>query len=467
VVLVVAGVAFDFGIPWLESYFTLVSTDDAYVSGYITYLGPRIASRVDLVAVHETDFVRQGEVLVRLDPRPFRLAVEQAEAALATAQADLAQARVAVWSDLSAVRANQYLAEAAVDQLQYQIASLKAAAADLKLDEAQRALAEQIFARTAKLVTSGTVTREQYDQDLAALNVARDRVFAQVETVQQARAQLGLPRNTADSTQLPADLEGRNPPVQTAMSNWATSLVRIGVPLDVVGLDSEALGKELERWRTAPMKREAAEKIVAGAPSVRVAEAKVRQARAALDTAELNLTYTEIPAPFDGFVTKRTVNPGDYVTIGQNLLAVQSLHDVWVDANFKETQVQDLRIGMPVNVSVDAYPEKVFAGRVAGFSPATGAALSLLPPENATGNFVKVVQRLPVRIELDEAPPGDTPLFVGLSVEPYVNFKAEPRGPHAGERLKLPEPASSAGVAELPAARKSVADPAARGEVPP
>ncbi len=287
---------------------------------------------------------------------------------------------------------------------------------------------------------SGAISREQYDQDRAALEVARNLVASQKETIHKARAVLGLSPNAANPSEVPADIERQYSEVQVALSNWATSLAAIGVPLSVAGLSPEEVRKKLEDWLASKISPAAAKTLVEDAPAVQVARAKVRQAQVALELARLNLSYTEIKAPFDGFVTKRTVNAGDYATIGQNLLAVQSLQDVWVDANFKETQLADLAIGMPVDIFVDAYPGKVFTGRVAGFSPATGARLSLLPPENATGNFVKIVQRLPVRIEFDGPLPTETPLFVGLSVVPEVRFRAKPFGPHAGERLRLPAP---------------------------
>ena len=135
-------------------------------------------------------------------------------------------------------------------------------------------------------------------------------------------------------------------------------------------------------------------------------------------------------------MNRRAVNPGDNVQAGQGLMSIQPLDQVYIVANFKETQLADLEIGRPVEISVDAYPSRVFHGRVSGFAPATGAASSMLPPENATGNFVKVVQRVPVRIDLTEPNPPDAPLFVGMSVVPEVDIKAEPAGPDAGQRFR-------------------------------
>ena len=146
-------------------------------------------------------------------------------------------------------------------------------------------------------------------------------------------------------------------------------------------------------------------------------------------------------AEIDGVVTRRNVNPGNYVQAGQNLMAIRSLDEIWVDANFKETQLDDLRIGQPVDLYVDMYGSRhVFKGRVAGFTMGTGSTLALLPPENATGNFVKVVQRLPVRIDLEGYDPNKDPLFVGTSVVPYVYVNRPPTGPDAGKFLQTYQP---------------------------
>ena len=157
--------------------------------------------------------------------------------------------------------------------------------------------------------------------------------------------------------------------------------------------------------------------------------------------AELDLRYCDIVAEIDGVVTRRNVNPGNNVQAGQSLMAVRSLTEIWIDANFKETQLADLRIGQRVRCEVDMYgSRREFEGRITGFTMGTGQTLALLPPQNATGNFVKIVQRLPVRIELTDYDPDKAPLFVGLSVVPYVYYKEPPTGPHAGEFLQPPHP---------------------------
>ncbi len=182
-------------------------------------------------------------------------------------------------------------------------------------------------------------------------------------------------------------------------------------------------------------------RILPNAPAIKQADAKLIQARADLNEALLNLRYCDIVSEIDGVVTRRNVNPGNNVSVGQSLMAVRSLTEIWIDANFKETQLADLRIGHRVRCEVDMYgSRREFEGRITGFTMGTGQTLALLPPQNATGNFVKIVQRLPVRIELTDYHPEKAPLFVGLSVVPYVYYKEPPTGPHAGEVLQPPYP---------------------------
>jgi membrane fusion protein (multidrug efflux system) len=185
------------------------------------------------------------------------------------------------------------------------------------------------------------------------------------------------------------------------------------------------------------------ERLVPDAPTVRQAVARKRQTERDLAEAELSLRYCDVVSEIDGVVTRRNVNAGNNVTVGQGLMAVRSLREIWIDANFKETQLADLRIGHRVRCEVDMYgSHHEFEGRITGFTMGTGQTLALLPPQNATGNYVKIVQRLPVRIELTNYNPDEIPLFIGLSVMPYVYYKERPTGPHAGDFLQphLPLP---------------------------
>ena len=177
--------------------------------------------------------------------------------------------------------------------------------------------------------------------------------------------------------------------------------------------------------------------MIPDAPAIKQAEAKLHAAERDLDQAKLDLRYCDVVAEIDGVVTRRNVNPGNNVQAGQSLMAVRSLTEIWIDANFKETQLADLRIGQRVRCEVDMYgTQREYEGRITGFTMGTGQTLALLPPQNATGNFVKIVQRLPVRIELTDYEPDKAPLFVGLSVVPYVYYKEPATGPRAGEFLQ-------------------------------
>jgi membrane fusion protein (multidrug efflux system) len=192
--------------------------------------------------------------------------------------------------------------------------------------------------------------------------------------------------------------------------------------------------------------------IIRTAPALKDAEAKLLQTERDLDEAKLNRRYCTVVAEIDGVITRRNVNPGNNVQAGQTLMAIRSLRDTWIDANFKETQLRNLRIGQRVTIEADMYGgRRTFEGRISGFTFGTGSTLALLPPQNATGNFVKVVQRLPVRIELLNYDPDKLPLFVGLSVKPTVDLRSEPTGPNAGQFLQAlisASPSSPSATAE-------------------
>jgi membrane fusion protein (multidrug efflux system) len=177
--------------------------------------------------------------------------------------------------------------------------------------------------------------------------------------------------------------------------------------------------------------------LLENAPALKQSQAKLIEAQRNLDQAKLNLKYCDVVAEIDGVVTRRDVNPGNNVIVGQSLMAVRSLTEIWIDANFKETQLGELRIGQRADLDIDMYgSHHHFEGRISGFTMGTGSTLALLPAENATGNFVKVVQRLPVRIEVTNYNPDQLPLFIGLSVTPTVYIKEEPKGPDAGKLLQ-------------------------------
>jgi membrane fusion protein, multidrug efflux system len=244
-----------------------------------------------------------------------------------------------------------------------------------------------------------------------------------------------------DFGEVPADLDQTFSSVREAQAALIQTAAQLGVVRSYAQLPKQMV-EQFEKLDHGDIDRTLAG-LTPDAPAVKQAQAKLDAANRDLDQAELNLRYCDIVAEIDGVVTRRNVNPGNNVQVGQSLMAIRSLREIWVDANFKETQLRDLRIGQPVDLYVDMYGgRRVFRGRVSGFTMGTGSTLALLPPENATGNFVKVVQRLPVRIDLEGYDPSENTLFNGTSVVPYVYLNKPLTGPDAGKYLQAYRPSS-------------------------
>src|SRR5207302_1308773 len=232
--------------------------------------------------------------------------------------------------------------------------------------------------------------------------------------------------------------------VREALGNLMEAAAQLGVDFSSWDLTPKQVVEEFYRRDPGGDINKIYAEIAKTAPGLKQAEAKLMQAQRDLDDAKLNLRYCTIVAEIDGVVTRRNVNPGNNVQVGQSLMAIRSLRDIWIDANFKETQLRNLRIGQHVDLEADMYGGKrKFDGRISGFTMGTGSTLALLPPQNATGNFVKVVQRLPVRIDVMNYDPDKLPLFVGLSVTPSVDLWSKPTGPNAGKFLQEVVPRSS------------------------
>jgi membrane fusion protein (multidrug efflux system) len=309
---------------WYLTTGRYVSTDNAYVQAARVAISTDISGRVAEIDVKDNEHVNGGQVLFRLDPRPFRIAVDEAKAQLAT--------------------------------VRFQIHALKATfhqkRADVRAAEATSDYQEREFERQKRLLASGTASQQQFDQAKQAYENGRQLLASKQQDV-------------------------------------AVALANIGGDPDL----------PLEQH---PM---------------------VQHAQAALDRAELNLSYTEIRAPENGIVTKvEQLQVGDYVTASTPLFSLMSTERLWVEANFKETELTHMRPGQQATVEVDTYPDAVFSAKVESLSPGTGLTFSLLPAENATGNWVKVVQRLPVRLSLDRLDQ-DAPLRAGLSATVEVDTR--------------------------------------------
>jgi membrane fusion protein (multidrug efflux system) len=321
-----------------------------------------------------------------------------------------------------------------------QIALLKARAAILHTKEATLDRARADFERARRLVRTGAESREEFDLHLQGIRVAEASVNQAREEVYQVRASLGLPPQPESSkalTEVPPDLDQTFSEVRTALAQLLQTKAQLGLPLASVQATPRQVLEAFQRQDKEGNIDRIFRDLIPKVPAVIQAKAKLEQARHDLEQAELDLSYCEVRSEIDGAVTRRNVNPGNFVQVGQQLMAVRSLTEIWIDANFKETQLADLRIGHRVKVEVDTYgSHKEFEGRITGFTMGTGQTLALLPPQNATGNFVKIVQRLPVRIELTNYDPDSVPLFVGLSVTPYVYYQEPPSGPDAGQVLQ-------------------------------
>jgi membrane fusion protein (multidrug efflux system) len=377
VIAVIAVIAL--GIWWHSTYSE--DTDDAQVNGHLIQVSARINGQVLKVDVEENQVVKAGDTIAELDPRDYQVAVENAEAALASAQANAAAANVNVpittvntGSNLRSAGADVSGTQAGVGQAERQ---LDAAHARVTQAQANFTKAQADLERYKPLVEKDVISKQQFDAAVASADATR-------AAVADARA----------SEQAAVD----------------------GVK---VALEREAQAQAgLKYAETGP------QQVAAQSARAKQAEAQVEQAQAQLDQAKLNLSYTKIVAPAAGIITRKSVEIDQNVAAGQNLLTLVSLEDLWVTANFKETQLRHMKAGQPVKIDVDA-TSKTYNGKVTQIGGATGSVLSLFPPENATGNYVKVVQRIPVRIDFTNLA-GEDPdhlLRPGLSVEPKVRVK--------------------------------------------
>jgi len=439
-IVLVALVILFFGVPRIIHALHTVSTDDAYVNSYVTFVAPRVAGQVARVLVDDNNRVKKGDVLVELDPEPYRVQVAIKQAAVESAQANLVTTNATVRSQVGQLRSLRFQLERAIEDVDNQVALLSARAATLNQTKAAQVLAQAEFDRAKRLFKTQVTSAEDLDQKREAIDAANAQVSQALESVYQARVALGLPREPPAGislTETPPDIDQTFSSVRQAVGDLMKGAAQLGVVASSFDLKpKQVIAEFLKRDPEGNLDR-IFNDIIKSAPALKQAEAAVVQAQRDLDQAQLDLHYCTIVSEIDGVVTRRNVNPGNYLQVGQSLMAVRSLRDIWVDANFKETQLRNLRIGQRVELEVDMYGGKQkFQGRISGFTMGTGSTLALLPAQNATGNFVKVVQRLPVRIDVVNYDPDIKTLFVGLSVKPTVDLKTPPTGPNAGGFLQ-------------------------------
>jgi membrane fusion protein (multidrug efflux system) len=341
------------------------STDDAQIDGHINPISPRVTGTVLRVLHDDNELVEAGTLLVELDPRDYEIAMDRARADLANAQANATAANVGVPLTQTTSSSQLVAADAAVKASQREIES---AQARLNETQANYTRVSTDLKRMEQLIAKDEVSRQQYDAAVAANSSARATVDAAAAAVAAAE------------------------------SRSAQAQAQAGAA------------------RTVP------EQLKVTRARAGAASAEVQRAVSALAQAELNLKYTKIYAPATGVLSKRNVEPGQVVQAGQPVFSIVNLEDIWATANFKETQLKGMRVGQKATIQVDAYGRE-YNGQVESIGGATGARFSLLPPENATGNYVKVVQRIPVRIRLDKGQDPNHQLRPGMSVVPTVFTK--------------------------------------------
>lgn len=358
---------------YLSSY---ESTDDAQVDGHINSISARISGHIIKLNIRDNQYVQAGTVLVEIDPHDYQVAYERAKADFESAQAAATAAGVAVpitsvstTTTVSSTEADVNNGRAGVATAKQQFAAAKAQVAQA---EANNVKAQADLERYKQLVVKHEISEQQYDDAVAAAK-------ANAATVQAARA-------SADAAQ--AQVASAQARLAQAEANYR---------------NAQTAPKQMQVIRSRAEQ----------------AEAAALQKKADLDQATLNLEYTKVIAPVTGEVSNRTVEVGQNVSPGQELMKVIPLTDLWITANFKETQLKSMKPGQPVTIDVDANGRS-YKGKVDSIAGATGALFSLLPPENATGNYVKVVQRVPVKIVLDPGENKDLWLRPGMSVEPKV-----------------------------------------------
>ncbi len=430
-----------FLVPFVTTALNSVSTDDAYVNGQPTspVVAPRVSGQVKTVLVDDNQRVKKGDLLVELDPEPYQVQVATKKAAVVAAKTDLAAAQSLVRGLEAQGSSLRWKLQHAMEDVNNQVALLRAGVATLEARQASLARARADFRRAEELLPAKAVSQQDYDKYREALLVGESQVKQALETVYQTRVSLGLPTQPPEGHDLawtPPDLDQTFSSVRQAQADLIQVGAQLGVPVSFAVTPRQMLEQFEKRAPDGDMDRLFVE-LASRAPTENQAAARLQQAERDLEQAELNLRYCNIVSEIDGVVTSRNINPGNNVQAGQSLMAVRSITEIWIDANFKETQLADLRIGQRVRCEVDMYGSRQeFEGRITGFTMGTGQTLSLLPAQNATGNFVKIVQRLPVHIELTDYDPDKAPLFVGLSVTPYVYFKEPPAGPNAGTILQ-------------------------------
>jgi membrane fusion protein (multidrug efflux system) len=418
VILIVGAV---FGIRYWLYARAHQSTDDAFIDGDVIRVSPKTSGYVAKIYVKSNQEVKEGELLLEIDPRDAQTRLDQAHAALDAGIARLKEAQTGVDLTRANSSANVQLASASVRRARTEV-SAQAAAAAAEKTRINQAGASVATAQANMAQAQSQVTAAEAEAHRAEVDVTRYQTLFDKDEVSRQRLDQAIATSRTAAAQLEA-ARGKVAAMQ-AMVNEAQAAHHAAIDTarradaQVAGTEAgvgEAQGRLLQA-STGP------QQVAVSQAQAETAGASIEQLRAAVAQAELELSYTKVYAPANGRVTNKAVEEGALVQVGQPLMAIVP-GTVWVTANFKESQIGSLKPGQTVEVYVDAYPNQVFRARVESLQAGTGARFSLLPPENATGNYVKVVQRVPVKIVFDPVPDAQFLLAPGMSVVPEVKIK--------------------------------------------
>ena len=396
------------GYLWWQSL-RRVATDDAYVEGNIVIISAKVAGHVAEVHMDDNRAVKAGDLLLRIDPRDYVARRDQARAAVAVALASHQATRSE--TELTRETTTAQAAEASATLESARVSEQAAESAVLETRATVEAKRAAMAAMTAE-VTGAQSTTRQNAREMERMRKLLAGGFVAQRDFDQAEMASGTSAATLEATQ--RRLTQAEKEVQQAEAAVASRVLAVSQARQRINEARAALARAESQRRQVTVKEAEMER----------AEANLSQARADLSFAELQLSHTEVRAPVDGVISKKTVEPGQVVQMGQPLFAIVPLQSVWVVANFKETQLARVKPGMPAQVEIDTFPGRVFNGTVDSLSAGTGARFSLLPPENATGNWVKVVQRIPVKIRLDPREFGNPhTLRAGMSAYVVIHVK--------------------------------------------
>jgi membrane fusion protein (multidrug efflux system) len=397
-----------YGVHLWRYYTHHVSTDDAFVTAHISPVSARISGTIIEVLVQDNQDVHAGDVLVRLDPRDREVALAQTRAAVAAGRGDLENARVNVpLADLSTAS----LVQQATSALAAAEQGIEVATHDL--DQRRSEVASR---RAAVAGAEAMVRAAESDFERARLDRDRMAMLAQKALV----AQQDVDHADATFRNAQAVLDGARQKLVQASSDARQVEAAVRSQEATLAQARQRVGESRAALAQARSQRE---QVKVRSADVDSAQGRLAQAEANREAAELNVAYTTIRAPAAGRVSRKTVEVGQVVQAGQQLMAVVDLDDVWVLANFKETELTGVRAGQRATVTVDTYPGVVFHARVDSIQGGSGAVFSLLPPENATGNFVKVVQRIPVKLVVERGENRQHLLVPGMSVVPTIALR--------------------------------------------